>query len=130
ISGDTGVNEVLRSFDPHLPDTITGVLKKTHRPNWISHLVSSQLDCDRFDYLMRDSYMTGTTYGLFALQRILMSLEIDEVADRMVVSGEKGQTAVEDYLFARYAMYAQVYYHKKNLASRALLKALLARAKE
>jgi uncharacterized protein len=130
ISGDTVVNQVLRDFDPALPDTITGVLKKTHIPHWISHLVSSQLDCDRFDYLLRDSYMTGTAYGLFALQRILISLEIDEAADRIIVSGEKGQTAVEDYLFARYSMYAQVYYHKKNLAARALLKKLLSRARE
>jgi uncharacterized protein len=130
ISGDTVVNEVLRDFDPALPATITGVLKKTHMPHWISHMVSSQLDCDRMDYLLRDSYMTGTAYGLFAIQRILTSLEIDEAADRIIVSGEKGQIAVEDYLFARYSMYAQVYYHKKNLAARALLKKLLSRARE
>ena len=73
--------------------------------------------------------MTGTAYGLFALKRILRSLEVDEEKDRIVVVGEKGQIAVEDYLFARYSMYAQVYYHRKNLAARALLSTLLKRAK-
>ncbi len=57
--------------------------------------------------------MTGTAYGLFALQRILYSMEIDRENDRIIVAGEKGQTAVEDYLFARYPMYAQVYYRKR-----------------
>lgn len=130
ISGDTVVNQILSDFDPALPATIVGVLKKTHIPHWISELVSSQLDCDRMDYLLRDSYLTGTPYGVFALQRILISLEVDEDHDRIIVCGDKGQTAVEDYLFARYAMYAQVYYHKKYLAARALLQKLLSRARE
>jgi hypothetical protein len=129
ISGDTCVHEVLDKFDDGLADKIVKVLKKTYYPKYVSHIVSSQLDVDRFDYLLRDSYMTGTAYGLFALQRILRSMEIDLEEDRIVVVGEKGQTAVEDYLFARYSMYAQVYYHRKNLAARALLNQLVNRAR-
>ncbi|MBX9666969.1 MAG: HD domain-containing protein [Candidatus Obscuribacterales bacterium] len=132
IAGDTGVRKVLDSFQemPGLADTIVKVLKKTYKPKYVSHIVSSQLDCDRFDYLLRDSYMTGTKYGLFALHRILRSLEIDEDNDRILVVGEKGQIAVEDYLFARYSMYAQVYYHRKNLSARALLANLIKRVKQ
>jgi hypothetical protein len=129
IGGDTQVHEVLNKFDAKLSDNIVKVLKKKYTPKYVSHVVSSQLDCDRFDYLLRDSYMTGTAYGLFALQRILYSMEIDSASDRIIVAGGKGQTAVEDYLFARYSMYAQVYYHKKNLAARALLAKILARAR-
>lgn len=133
IAGRTAINEVLSSFTEYpgaLARDITAVLDKSFRPRWVSHIVSSQLDCDRFDYLLRDSYMTGTAYGLFALQRILYSLEVDEAGDCLVVSGDKGKTAVEDYLFARYSMYQQVYYHKKNLAARALLNKLISRARE
>jgi HD superfamily phosphohydrolase len=131
ISGDTEIRSVLDSFSEEkgLADKIVKVLKKTYRPAYVSHVVSSQLDCDRFDYLLRDSYMTGTSYGHFALQRILRSIEIDEENDRLIVVGEKGQVAVEDYLFARYSMYAQVYYHRKNLAARALLSSLINRAR-
>lgn len=131
ISGDTKVRAVLDSFkeDPDLAEKIVAVLKKTFHPKYVSHMVSSQLDCDRFDYLLRDSYMTGTKYGLFALQRILRSMELDEENERIIVAGEKGQIAVEDYLFARYSMYAQVYYHRKNLAARLLLTKLLNRAR-
>jgi len=131
IAGDTQVRQVLDNFKPipNLADTIVKVLKKTYKPKYVSHIVSSQLDCDRFDYLLRDSYMTGTKYGLFALHRILRSLEVDEENDRILVVGEKGQIAVEDYLFARYSMYAQVYYHRKNLAARWLLAGLIKRVK-
>jgi uncharacterized protein len=128
ISENTVVNEVLRAHDPELPGQIVSVLKKNFAPKYITHMVSSQLDCDRMDYLLRDSYQTGTAYGLFALQRILSSLEIDEAGDRIVVVGEKGQTAVEDYLFSRYSMYSQVYYHRKNLSARALLAKIMKRA--
>lgn len=131
ISGNTQVNRVLESFTefPNLAQEIVKVLKKEYTPKYISHMVSSQLDCDRFDYLLRDSYTTGTKYGLFALQRIIRSMEIDEENDRIIVVGEKGQIAVEDYLFARYSMYAQVYYHRKNLAARCLLMKLIKRAR-
>lgn len=130
IAGDTEVRRALEaSGEPGLSEKIVSVLKKTFKPKWVSHLVSSQLDCDRFDYLLRDSYMTGTKYGLFALERILRSLEVDEQRDGIVVAGEKGQIAVEDYLFARYSMYAQVYYHRKNLAARTLLAKLIKRVK-
>jgi uncharacterized protein len=128
IGGKTVVRQVLDEFDPKLADDIVNVLKKTYHPKYISQIVSSQLDCDRFDYLLRDSYMTGTAYGLFALHRILSSMEIDEDNERIIVVGDKGQIAVEDYLFARYSMYAQVYYHRKNLAARALLSMLVKRA--
>jgi len=131
ISGKTEVNQVLSQYKltAGLPAQIMSVLEKTFHPKYVSQLISSQLDCDRFDYLLRDSYMTGTAYGLFALQRVISALEIDEKAERIIVVGEKGQAAVEDYLFARYSMYSQVYYHKKNLAARTLLAMLIKRAK-
>ena len=129
IGGDTEVNAVLKAFDPKFPEAIISILKKSYERKYITDLVSSQLDCDRFDYLLRDSYLTGTAYGLFALHRILSSMEIDPDTHRIIVGGEKGQAAVEDYLFARSSMYQQVYYHRKNLAARALLSRIIKRAR-
>lgn len=79
-------------------------------------LVSSQLDCDRLDYLMRDSHSTGASYGHLDLERILNALDMDAETQQLVVA-HKGQTAVEHYLLVRYFMYAQVYNHPKNLAA-------------
>jgi uncharacterized protein len=129
VDGNTEVNAILTAFNPQLPKAIKAILKKSYKPKYVTDLLSSQLDCDRFDYLLRDSYLTGTAYGLFGLHRILSSLEIDRASHRIVVAGEKGQAAVEDYLFARSSMYQQVYYHRKNLAARALLSRLLKRAR-
>jgi HD superfamily phosphohydrolase len=130
IANDSEIRAILDNYDKSLSQKIVKVLKKEFSPKFVSHIVSSQLDCDRFDYLLRDSYMTGTYYGVFALQRILSAMEVDEVNDCIIIDGEKGQIAVEDYLFSRYSMYAQVYYHKKNLASRVLLRMLIKRARE
>jgi HD superfamily phosphohydrolase len=92
-------------------------------------LVSSQLDCDRLDYLMRDSYFTGASYGKIDLERILMAMRYDPVTQQLVVA-RKGMTAVEHYLIVRYFMYAQVYNHPKNIAACWVLQQAFVRARE
>ena len=131
IAGNTEVRKILDAYKafPNLAENVVQVLRKKYTPKYVSQLISSQLDCDRCDYLLRDSYMTGTAYGQFALPRIASAMAIDEKEDRILIVGTKGQTAVEDYLFARYAMYVQVYSHKKNLAARGHLASIVKRAK-
>jgi uncharacterized protein len=95
---------------------------------FVWQLVTSQLDCDRLDYLMRDSYFTGASYGNLDLDRILMALNYDPVSQQLVVV-RKGQAAIEHYLVVRYFMYAQVYNHPKNIASAWILEQAFRRAK-
>src|SRR6185369_10339760 len=59
----TTVHRVLAHFDPDLPARIASVYEHTYRPAFVCQLVSSQLDVDRCDYLLRDSLMTGAKYG-------------------------------------------------------------------
>ena len=84
-----------------------GHSKTYHKPIVVS-LVSSQMDADRMDYLLRDAYFTGVNYGTFDLERILRVLRPHQ--GRIVVK-ESGMHAVEDYLMSRYQMYWQVYFH-------------------
>ena len=128
-SPESEVNKVLNQYDPGLAEELVQILNKTHPVKFLSSIVSSQLDCDRFDYLLRDSYYTGTSYGNFDLNRVISSLDINTKHDCLVVSGEKGMLAVEDYLYARYSMYLQVYQHKKCLATDKLLQKLFQRAR-
>lgn len=130
LTEDTEINYLLVKYQKDLPEQISQIIKKEYRPHYISHLISSQLDSDRFDYLLRDSYLTGTEYGRFDLQRVLISLEVDEEHDQILVSDEKGKNPVEDYLFARYSMFIQVYHHRKNWAANTHLERILRRAKE
>ncbi|MEB3355329.1 MAG: HD domain-containing protein [Synechococcales bacterium] len=112
--------------DRLLPDLLC-VYRKQHPVPLVWQLVSSQLDCDRLDYLMRDSYFTGAPYGKLDLDRILAALRYDPPTQQLVVA-EKGLAAIEHYLIVRYFMYAQVYNHPKNLAATWLLEQAFQRA--
>ena len=72
----------------------------------IKALVSSQLDCDRLDYLLRDSYSTGARYGQLDLDRILSAMTL--APDGEVAIHPKGLMAVEHYLVVRSLMYRSV----------------------
>jgi HD superfamily phosphohydrolase len=95
----------------------------------LAQLVSSQLDVDRMDYLLRDSLMTGVKYGVYDLEWIIKSIEINESDDQLYVSA-RGLYAVEDYLQARYYMFRQVYFHRTLRAAEIILQAILRRALE
>ena len=100
----------------------------------ISRLISSQLDADRLDYLMRDSYFTGANYGKIDILRIANTLELDEECGGgggvVVVVAGKGIGAVEGYVVGRYLMYKNVYYHHTVRQMERLLERAFARAAE
>ena len=127
LDENTEVNRKLRSFDASLPDKLASLYKHSYSPAFVSQLVSSQLDCDRMDYLMRDSLMTGAKYGMFDSEWVLHALKIDE-SQRVYVEA-KGLYAVEEYLQARYYMFRQVYFHRTLRSAEAVLVATLNRAR-
>ncbi len=129
LSRKTEVGRVLRSFSVELPERVAAVIRGEFKPMALTQLVSSQLDADRMDYLLRDSLMTGAKYGVFDLEWILKTLEMDVENDRIYVSAH-GLFAVEDYLQARYYMFRQVYFHRTLRSAEVVLRALLRRAFE
>ena len=122
------IAEVLNLFSPDLIADLESVFTKKYSVPLVYQLVSSQLDCDRLDYLERDSYYTGAKYGQLDLDRILLALRFDPISQNLVI-GRKGIVAIEHYLTVRYFMYLQVYNHPKNLAARFLLERIFRRAK-
>ena len=129
LSDETEVGQILKTFSADLPEAVAAIVRGDFRPMALAQLVSSQLDVDRMDYLLRDSLMTGAKYGIYDLEWIIKSLEIDEENDRLYVAA-RGIYAVEDYLQARYYMFRQVYFHRTLRAAEAILKSLLRRAIE
>lgn len=123
------VRQRLDQFSPDLLPQIEQVYNKQHEIPLVWQLVSSQLDCDRLDYLLRDSYFTGASYGKLDLDRILLALNYDPVSQQLVVA-RKGMAAIEHYLIVRYFMYAQVYNHPKNIAASWALEQAFTRARE
>ncbi|MEP6705193.1 MAG: HD domain-containing protein, partial [Acidobacteriota bacterium] len=127
LSDETEVGKLLESFSSALAPRVADIIRGNFRPMALAQLVSSQLDVDRMDYLLRDSLMTGVKYGVFDLEWIIKSIEINETDDQLYVSA-RGLYAVEDYLQARYYMFRQVYFHRTLRAAEIVLKAILRRA--
>jgi len=78
-------------------------------------LASSQLDADRADYLLRDSYHIGVAYGHYDLRRLVVSLVVGmhyETGDHVLAINQGGWHAAESLIIARYMMFTQVYLHK------------------
>jgi HD superfamily phosphohydrolase len=122
------IAEILHRFSPDLIVDLERVFTKQYPVPLIYQLVSSQIDCDRLDYLQRDGYFTGAKFGQLDLDRILLAFRFDPISQNLVI-GRKGIVAIEHYLTVRYFMYLQVYNHAKNLAARFLLERIFRRAK-
>jgi len=75
-------------------------------------LVSGELDADRMDYLLRDSFYTGVNYGRFDLDWIVQNLNAAEKDGRVYLALSRSAAfAFEDFLLSRYHMFISVYYH-------------------
>jgi uncharacterized protein len=127
MSGETEVGRLLRSFSEDFPGRVASIIEGKFQPAALAQLVSSQLDVDRMDYLLRDSLMTGAKYGIYDLEWVINALQIDEENDRIFVAA-RGLYAVEEYLQARYYMFRQVYFHRTLRSAEAVLRSVLRRA--
>lgn len=127
LSDETQIGKLLAGYSPEIQQDVAKIIRGDFKPHALGHLVSSQLDVDRMDYLLRDSLMTGAKYGVYDLEWIIKSIEINELGDHLYISAP-GIYAVEDYLQARYYMYRQVYFHRTLRSAETVLRVLLKRA--
>ncbi|QGH36392.1 HD domain-containing protein [Gracilibacillus salitolerans] len=127
ILGNTEVNQVLTKVSSEFPQKVADVINKTYHDKLVVSLISSQIDADRMDYLQRDAYFTGVSYGHFDMERILRVMR--PVEDQVVIK-ESGMHAVEDYIMSRYQMYWQVYFHPVTRSAEVILTKILHRVKE
>ncbi|MCD8501980.1 MAG: HD domain-containing protein [Bacillaceae bacterium] len=126
ILGDSEINTILSHVSTHFPQKVADVIAKTYPNKLIVSLISSQIDADRMDYLQRDAYYTGVSYGHFDMERILRVMRPNE--DQAVFK-QSGMHAVEDYIMSRYQMYWQVYFHPVTRSAEVILSKILHRAK-
>ncbi|MGH7631548.1 MAG: HD domain-containing protein [Gemmatimonadales bacterium] len=108
--GELG-NRLAEIGGPTLPGHI-GHLVGGRSRSALQGLVSGSLDLDKIDYLSRDAFMCGVPYGTVDVDRLLASLTLVETDGRLEVGvHEKGVSALESLLFAKYQMYRNVYWH-------------------
>ncbi|SDX81392.1 HD domain-containing protein [Salimicrobium album] len=127
LLGDTEVNRVLSGVEEGFPKKVADVINKTYTDKLVVSLISSQIDADRMDYLQRDAYFTGVSYGHFDMERILRVMR--PLEDQVAIK-ESGMHAVEDYIMSRYQMYWQIYFHPVTRSAEVILSKILKRAKE
>ncbi|GAB4022078.1 MAG: HD domain-containing protein [Bdellovibrio sp.] len=88
----------------------------------LNQLVSSELDCDRMDYLLRDSYFCGVSYGGYDLDWLIDNLEVCIVDDQAYLGiTERAVVTFDDFLLSRYHMFIMVYFHYRSVCLEQLL---------
>ncbi|MDP6446084.1 MAG: HD domain-containing protein, partial [Pirellulaceae bacterium] len=94
---------------------------RTTRTKILHSMLSGPIDVDKMDYLGRDSLHAGVPYGRnFDQQRLIASLTLNQSGDGLAIS-EKGRTAAEMMVFARYVMFSEVYWHHAVRCATAML---------
>lgn len=126
-SPSTQINEVLKRISKDFPEKVASVIEKKYPNPQVVQMISSQIDADRMDYLLRDAYFAAVSYGMFDLNRILRVIKPYKDG---ICFDYSGMHAVEDYIVSRYQMYMQVYFHAVSRGVEVLINHLFNRANE
>jgi HD superfamily phosphohydrolase len=118
--GELGLR--LREMGTGFPERVGALITQRSRSP-LQGLISGSLDLDKIDYLSRDAFMCGVPYGKVDVDRLLASLTLVESDGRLEVGvHEKGVSALESLLFAKYQMYRNVYWHHAVRAATCMFK--------
>ncbi len=132
LENDEELQQIWRRYGKELPGSVTRFSDGEPGENrhYLADLVSSQLDMDRLDYLLRDSHHLGVQYGRVEVERIITNLCIGQTPEGKMAMAirEEAVPAVEHYLFGRYEAYKMAL-HSLDKASETLLKMTLLRFK-
>lgn len=127
VDPSTEVNAILKTVSNDFPERVAAVIGKSYPDKRVVQLISSQLDADRMDYLLRDAYYTGAEYGRYDIERILRLMRPIKDGFAFDIAGVH---SIEDYVISRYQMYLQVYFHPVSRGMEVVLENLLIRAQE
>ena len=125
LDPDTPVHDILAEVDPELPAQVAGLLGHDAPRTFYGDIVSSQLDADRLDYILRDGLLTGVKIATYDFERIVSTLQAEP--GHLLASG-RAKEAIEGYLIARFHMFKQVYLHKAVRSAEKMLEAAILRA--
>ncbi|KXT29399.1 HD domain protein [Candidatus Phytoplasma oryzae] len=124
INSHPEIVSILNQIDKQFKYDVSAIIKKKSKFKLIEQLLSSQLDFDRLDYLKRDAFFAGVSYGYIDTDRLLRIIDIKK---SKVVFKQNGISSIENYLISRYHMYHQVYYHPKVIGYSIILEKIFKR---
>ena len=109
------------NLDPSAVATLVAGDAQDRTQRILRSMLSGPIDVDKIDYLMRDSLHAGVPYGRhFDRRRLVGSLCLNEAGDGLAIT-DKGKTAAEMMVFARYVMFSEVYWHHAVRSATAML---------
>ncbi len=113
-SSDSALNRKLTLFDAALPDRVIAMLTNRYYLPFLSRVISSDIDVDRIDFMIRDAHHCGLAHGRFDLDRLLSTIVVGDTDGGVIIGfdREKATSVVEQFMIARRALYEIVYYHK------------------
>ena len=135
-------SDVIEEFGINPNNVAEIIIGETSEPEYFTYkginyfplmhqLVSSEMDCDRMDYLLRDSYFCGVSYGKFDLDWIIDNLNAAIVDDKAFLGiTERAVATFDDFLLCRFHMFLMVYFHYKSVCLEKMLKRYFANAKD
>ncbi len=116
---NTDIYKAFEKVEPSAREQVVQILKGEHPISWCNQIVSSEIDMDRLDYLLRDSQSTGAAYGQIDWRWLLKNAVIHD--DKLAFK-ESALTVVESMLLGRYHMNIAVYWNPKNVANQVVFK--------
>ncbi len=118
----------------HAVECIKELINNTFSVRWANEIISSQIDADRIDFLLRDAYMCGVEYVSFDYDWLLYNMRIDNIPSEnregLIIDAQKGLHSLESFIISRYHMYEQVYHHKTTSCFVILLKCIITRVRD
>lgn len=119
LQTDPEINEILSDDEREF---VVKMIRGQETQNWQRDIVSSELDADKMDYLLRDAYFAGVKYGVYDLEKLIESCLIDsDKTETSLAINSQGIYALEQLLLARYHMTQQVYWHRVSLISNEMI---------
>ncbi len=122
IKYDKHIARVLQKYA--IQEDVLQILQKKHPRKILSQLVTSQIDADRLDYLLRDSFNTGVVYGNIDIERLF---RVATVVEDQVCFKKSAVREIELFFLSRAFMYEKIYTHQATISSDILLLEVLKR---
>lgn len=130
LTEDPELQALWQQFNPELPEAVLNFTGDGAKKHFLGHLISSQLDMDRLDYLQRDSHFLGVQYGRIEAPRIITNMVFSHLnnGDEVLAVREEAVPAIEHYLFGRHQAYKMAL-HSLDKSAESLFKKVLERFK-
>ena len=118
-------SDISKCLDSGQMEKVIEIIGTSELNDYRRHMISSSIDADKMDYLLRDSYYTGVKYGTFDLDKVIEELMIYSPpggnGETFLVTDEDGRFALEQMFVAKYHMTQQVYSHRVRIITDAMI---------